>query len=112
MGETVNAAGRDGQSRLDEPVIDLTDPAYDDVAESRWFSEIRLRAARRVLWLRHLWSAYSYNDERLLAISHSEVDRALAPSGERVEINPGVAEGARLRGGENAREPGDPKTKE
>ena len=85
MGETVNAAGRDGQSRLDEPVIDLTDPAFEDVAEPRWFSEIRLRAARRVLWLRRLWSAHSYNDERLLAISHSEVDRALAPRAETSE---------------------------
>jgi ATPase family associated with various cellular activities (AAA)/Winged helix domain, variant len=79
VGETVNTAGRDGQSRLDEPVFDITDRAFDDFAEPRWFHEIRLRSARRVLWLRHLWSAHSYQDERLLAISHSEVDRALAP---------------------------------
>ncbi len=50
----------------------------DDAAEPRWFAEVRLRACRRVLWLRHLWSAHHYQDERFLAISHSEVDRALA----------------------------------
>jgi hypothetical protein len=48
-------------------------------AEPRWLTEVRLRAARRVLWLRYLWSGHSYGDEHLLAISHSEVDRALAP---------------------------------
>jgi hypothetical protein len=49
------------------------------LAEPRWLTEVRLRAARRVLWLRYLWSGHSYGDEHLLAISHSEVDRALAP---------------------------------
>jgi MoxR-like ATPase len=43
---------------------------------------VRLRAARQVLWLRHVWSENRYGDEHLLAISHSEVDRALAPRGE------------------------------
>ena len=75
MGEAVNAVQRDAT------VI----RAFDDAAEPRWFHEIRLRAARRVLWLRHVWSAHNYQDERLLAISHSEVDRALAPRAETAE---------------------------
>jgi ATPase family associated with various cellular activities (AAA) len=57
----------------------------DDAAEPRWFTEVRLRAARRVLWLRHLWSTHEYADERLMAISHSEVDRALVPRAEALE---------------------------
>jgi AAA+ superfamily predicted ATPase len=48
-------------------------------AEPGWLAGVRLRAARRVLWLRQLWSAQNYGDEHLLAISHSEVDRTLAP---------------------------------
>jgi hypothetical protein len=55
---------------------------HDDqapAAEPRWLTEVRLRIARRVLWLRQLWSEHRYADEHLLAISHSEVDRALVP---------------------------------
>ena len=51
-------------------------------AEPRWLAEVRLRAARRVFWLRHLWSQPGYEDEHLLAISHSEVDRVLLPPAE------------------------------
>jgi hypothetical protein len=51
-------------------------------AEPRWLTEVRLRSARRVLWLRHLWSQHRYADEHMLAISHSEVDRALLPDRE------------------------------
>jgi len=51
---------------------------YQTSAEPCWLAEVRLRAARRVLWLRQLWSGQGYGDERMLAISHSEVDRALA----------------------------------
>jgi hypothetical protein len=47
------------------------------VAEPRWLTEIRLRVARRVLWLRSQWSEHHYPADHLLAISHSEVDRAL-----------------------------------
>lgn len=50
--------------------------------EPGWLAEIRLRATRRVLWLRHLWAQPGYQDEHLLAISHSEVDRALLPPAE------------------------------
>ena len=57
----------------------------DGAAEPRWLAEIRLQAYRRVLWLRHLWSAHHYQDEQFLAISHSEVDRALAPPAEMAE---------------------------
>lgn len=50
--------------------------------EPLWLNEIRLRAARRVRWLRHLWASHRYEGEQVLAISHSEVDRALLPLGE------------------------------
>jgi hypothetical protein len=49
--------------------------------EPGWLSEVRLRAARRVLWLRELWSAHRYEGEQLLPISHSEIDRALLAPG-------------------------------
>lgn len=51
-------------------------------SEPLWLSEIRLRAARRVRWLRHLWASHRYEGEHVLAITHSEVDRALLPWGE------------------------------
>ena len=54
-------------------------------AEPRWLAEVRLRAYRRALWLRRLWADHSYAGEHLLAISHSEVDRALAPPAETAE---------------------------
>jgi hypothetical protein len=57
----------------------LTVPQATASAEPRWLSEVRLRAGRRVLWLRHLWSAHRYEGEQLLAITHSEVDRILSP---------------------------------
>jgi AAA+ superfamily predicted ATPase len=47
--------------------------------EPRWLREVRLRAARRVRFLRHRWQSGHYADEQLLAITHSEVDRALEP---------------------------------
>ncbi|MGO9783525.1 MAG: AAA family ATPase [Streptosporangiaceae bacterium] len=49
--------------------------------EPAWLGGVRLRAARRVLWLRELWSHHRYEGEHLLTISHSEVDRALMPPG-------------------------------
>jgi hypothetical protein len=51
-------------------------------AEPRWLAEVRLRAQRRVLWLRRRWQESHYVDEHLLAITHSEVDRALDSSRE------------------------------
>ena len=58
-------------------------PGTDDPGqrEPDWLGGVRLRAARRVLWLRELWSS-RYEGEHLLAISHSEVDRALMPPGD------------------------------
>jgi ATPase family associated with various cellular activities (AAA) len=53
-----------------------------DVADPGWLTEVRLRATRRVLWLRHLWAMHQYGDEHMLAISHSEVDRTLASQAE------------------------------
>jgi hypothetical protein len=52
------------------------------MADPGWLTEVRLRATRRVLWLRRLWAVHQYQDEHMLAISHSEVDRALAPQAE------------------------------
>ena len=66
-------------------------------AEPRWLTEVRLRASRRVLWLRHLWAEHYRSDEHLLAISHSEVDRALVP---RTEV--AAAEQAFYRSDERA----------
>ena len=47
--------------------------------EPAWLADVRLRALRRVAWLRECWSRGGYGDESAMAISHSEVDRALAP---------------------------------
>jgi ATPase family associated with various cellular activities (AAA) len=54
-------------------------------AEPAWLSEVRLRAGRRALWLRSLWAGSPYPGENAMAISHSEVDRAMAPAGELAE---------------------------
>jgi predicted kinase len=44
---------------------------------------IRLRALRRVHWLRHLWAAAAESEqERWLAASHAEIDRILADPGD------------------------------
>ena len=47
--------------------------------EPRWLGEVRLRAGRRVAWTRHRWQSHAYAEEHVLAITHSEVDRALEP---------------------------------
>jgi hypothetical protein len=72
---------RDGAREPGSPDIQAT----ASEAEPRWLAEVRLRASRRVLWLRHLWSGHHYEGEHLLAISHSEVDRALAAPAEAAE---------------------------
>ena len=77
-----SAAGRrDGHHETGRPK-DPAGPARGSAAEPRWLSEVRLRAFRRVLWLRHVWSGHHYESEHLLAISHSEVDRVLTPPAE------------------------------
>jgi AAA+ superfamily predicted ATPase len=57
-------------------------PADPVPAEPAWLTEVRLRAGRRALWLRSLWAASRYPGEEAMAISHSEVDRAMTPAGE------------------------------
>jgi AAA+ superfamily predicted ATPase len=49
-------------------------------AEPAWLAEVRLRAGRRALWLRSLWADSRYPGEDAMAISHSEVDRAIEPA--------------------------------
>jgi AAA+ superfamily predicted ATPase len=57
-------------------------PADPVPAEPVWLTEVRLRAGRRALWLRSLWASGRYPGEEAMAISHSEVDRAMTPPGE------------------------------
>jgi ATPase family associated with various cellular activities (AAA) len=52
------------------------------MSEPAWREEVRLRAQRRVLWCRELWGRNRYAGEDALAITHSEVERALAPRAE------------------------------
>ncbi len=70
-----------------------------EAGEPAWLAGVRLRAARRVLWLRRLWSGHDYADEHLLAISHSEVDRALT-----ARAAAAAAEGAFYGSDERARD--------
>jgi|HubBroStandDraft_3_1064219.scaffolds.fasta_scaffold01078_6 AAA+ superfamily predicted ATPase len=83
MGDTVTPAAL----AMDPEAVDPTRPATGlpidpDDWEPTWITEIRLRAARRVRWLRQLWASHRYEGEHVLTISHSEVDRALLPRGE------------------------------
>jgi MoxR-like ATPase len=57
-------------------------PVEPETVEPAWLTEVRLRAGRRALWLRSLWAGSRYPGEDAMAISHSEVDRAMAPAGE------------------------------
>src|SRR5262245_17403048 len=47
------------------------------VEEPAFLERIRLRAQRRVLWLRALWASSTSLADQGMAISHSEVDRIL-----------------------------------
>lgn len=49
-------------------------------AEPTWLTDVRLRVARRVLWLRASWAASCYPQDGAMAIPHSEVDRTLQPA--------------------------------
>jgi AAA+ superfamily predicted ATPase len=51
----------------------------DPGAEPGWLRAVRLRCLRRVLWCREAWTRHHYEQEQSLAITHSEVDRALVP---------------------------------
>jgi SpoVK/Ycf46/Vps4 family AAA+-type ATPase len=88
MGDPVSPAAA---LAADTPPVDPTGPLrerpqagvpVDAITEPTWVAEIRLRAARRVRWLRQLWASHRYEGEHVLTISHSEVDRALLPWGE------------------------------
>ena len=109
MGEAVSPAPADGNTRIGEAPAGTAvaggEPGWirhlggprDGTAEPCWLTEVRLRASRRVLWLRQLWSQPGYEGEHLLAISHSEIDRALASPAET-----GDAERAFYRSDERA----------
>ncbi len=47
------------------------------ILEPAFLTRIRLRAQRRILWLRACWSSHPSDGMQGLAISHSEVDRIL-----------------------------------
>jgi len=46
--------------------------------ELLFVTRVRLRAQRRMLWLHHLWGRSFADNEQVLAISHTEVERILA----------------------------------
>jgi hypothetical protein len=81
----VNAAAAMPYHATDAFALGMADPVSGRATEPFWLTEVRLRASRRVLWLRHQWSGHQYEGEHLLAISHSEVDRALASPAEAVQ---------------------------
>ena len=58
--------------------VTLRPEAPASVAATR----IRLRAERRIRWLRHLWSAMARDGERWVGLSHGEVDHILVPPGD------------------------------
>ena len=72
----MSAAPHDRRSR---EAFDLLQADPSD--EPPLMTRIRLRARRRVLWLRHLWAADAGGNLGL-AISHGEVDRILLGAGE------------------------------
>ena len=53
-------------------------PGLELDTEPAFLTRVRLRARRRVRWLRHTWATASEPGQGL-AITHDEVDRALAP---------------------------------
>jgi AAA+ superfamily predicted ATPase len=53
-----------------------------DVVEPPFVTRVRLRAQRRVLWMRALWTAEQSGTVQGLAISHGEVDRITADPAE------------------------------
>ncbi len=59
--------------------LDL-DLDLETAPEPPWLRSVRLRAERRMLWCRQLWIRSRYIGEEALAITHSEVERALTPA--------------------------------
>jgi hypothetical protein len=50
----------------------------EQLGEPAFVARVRLRAARRVAWLRHLWATQPAEGQAWLAVTHAEVDRILA----------------------------------
>jgi AAA+ superfamily predicted ATPase len=61
--------------------------------EPAFLTRVRLRARRRVLWLRRVWAEGLAEPEQGLAIPHSEVDRVLADPREAAEAEDAFYEG-------------------
>ena len=78
--EPAPADGVSAESAPIEPVPAILASVEPLPAEPSWLAEVRLRAGRRALWLRALWADSRYPGEDAMAISHSEVDRAMAPA--------------------------------
>ena len=53
-----------------------------EAAEPPFVTRVRLRAQRRVLWMRALWTAEQSGPAQGLAITHGEVDRITADPAE------------------------------
>ncbi len=73
--------------------------ASSEGAEPSWLTDVRLRVARRFLWLRALWAASGQPGDDVMAISHSEVDRTLTrrrAHGRGAPVLPGSAQAAGL----------------
>ena len=58
--------------------VDDRTPDIVNLGERPFLTRVRLRAQRRVLWMRAVWSGDSPAGEQGLAISHTEVDRILS----------------------------------
>jgi ATPase family associated with various cellular activities (AAA) len=83
VGDTVSPAALAVDSTAGSPEQVQAGPPVDaGDQEPAWITGIRLRATRRVRWLRQLWASHRYEGEHVLTISHSEIDRALLPWGE------------------------------
>ena len=54
-------------------------------SEPAWLLDVRLRSVRRMLWCRELWARHRHDEEDALAITHSEVELALAGPRELLE---------------------------
>ena len=61
----------------------ITDPIREKIqAETLWVTPVRLRCARRVLWLREVWARQQEASEPGTTGLHQEIDRLLSDSAE------------------------------
>jgi ATPase family associated with various cellular activities (AAA) len=63
-------------------------PDVVNLGERPFLARVRLRAQRRVLWMRAVWSGDSPAGEQGLAISHAEVDRILSDPAQMTTTEP------------------------